>query len=110
MNSGIGTPYASNMPTGDEQIWALLNQFYHFKDTYDDVNFTPPHLATITAKTLIISGDRDHFCPMSLQAEMYTAIPQAYLWVIPNGGHFPFGGRAQLFTDTTLEFLGGQWQ
>lgn len=43
---------------GDEQIRALLNQFHNFKDTYEDVNFTPPHLATITAKTLVINGDR----------------------------------------------------
>jgi pimeloyl-ACP methyl ester carboxylesterase len=95
---------------GDEQIRALLNQFHNFKDTYDDVNFNPPYLATITAKTLIVNGDRDHFCPVSLPVEMYTAIPQAYLWIVPNGDHFPFDGRAKLFTDTVLEFLRGQWQ
>jgi len=32
---------------GDEQILALRRQFYNFKDSYDDMNFTPPYLATI---------------------------------------------------------------
>ena len=27
-----------------------------------------------------------------------------------NGGHFPVGGPPQLFTESVLEFLRGQWQ
>jgi hypothetical protein len=32
-------------------------QFYRMKDSYDDMNFTAPYLATINAPTLIIHGD-----------------------------------------------------
>lgn len=49
--------------------------------------------------------------PVSLPVEMYTAIPQAHLWIVPNGNHFPFKEQsAGLFTETALEFLRGQWK
>jgi pimeloyl-ACP methyl ester carboxylesterase len=96
---------------GDEQIQALLDQFYNFKDVYDDMNFTPPFLSTITAQTLIVHGDRDAFFPVSIPVEMYAFIPHAYLWIVPNGDHVPiFEERAAVFTRTTLEFLRGKWK
>jgi pimeloyl-ACP methyl ester carboxylesterase len=96
---------------GDEQIQALLDQFYDFKDVYDDMNFTPPYLSTITAHTLIVFGDRDAFFPVSIATEMYAAIPQAYLWIVPNGGHIPIWDKHKTeFTQTVLEFLRGEWE
>lgn len=93
---------------GDEQIRALRNQFHNFKDSYDDMNFTSPYLSIITARTLIVHGDRDAFFPVSIPIEMYRSIPQCYLWIVPNGGHVPiFGKRASVFTQTALEFLLG---
>lgn len=44
---------------GDDQIRALIKQFHSFKDSYDDMNFTPPYLSTIKAKTFVVHGDRD---------------------------------------------------
>jgi pimeloyl-ACP methyl ester carboxylesterase len=63
---------------GDEQIRALRNEFYNFKDSYDDMNFTQPYLATITARTLIVHGDRDQFFPVEIPLEMYRSIPHSY--------------------------------
>jgi pimeloyl-ACP methyl ester carboxylesterase len=81
------------------------------KDSYEDVNFTPPHLATIQARTLIVHGDRDPLYPVGLAVEMYAAIPRSYLWVVPNGGHGPiFGDRAPGFRENALAFLGGVWK
>jgi pimeloyl-ACP methyl ester carboxylesterase len=80
------------------------------KDSYTDMNFTPPLLSTITARTLIVHGDRDPLYPVSLAMEMYAAIPRSYLWVIPNGGHGPiFGEMAVSFIETALAFLRGGW-
>jgi pimeloyl-ACP methyl ester carboxylesterase len=98
---------------GDDQIRTLLDQFYSFADKYDDAyaNFTPPYLSTITAKTLIVDGDRDPFIHASMLVEMYTFIPHAYLWVIPNGRHMAvFDKHAAAFTQTALEFLRGEWE
>ena len=91
---------------GDEQIRALHAQLRALKDSYDDMNFTPPYLSTITARTLIVHGDRDPLYPVNLAMEMYSAIPKAALWVVPNGGHGPiFGPMAPRFRETALEFL-----
>ena len=72
---------------GDEQIRALRRQFHGFKDSYEDMNFTPPHLATIQARTLIVHGDRDQFFPVNIPLEMYRSIPNSCLWIIPKGRH-----------------------
>jgi len=91
---------------GDDQIRALWNQMSALKDSYDDMNFTPPYLSTITARTLIVHGDRDPLYPVNLALEMFTAIPRSYLWVIPNGGHGPiFGEMAGPFANKSLDFL-----
>jgi len=95
---------------GDEQIRALWRLADAFKDSYTDMNFTPPLLSTITARTLIVHGDRDPLYPVNLATEMYAAIPRSYLWVIPNGGHGPiFGDMADGFVKTALQFLRGEW-
>jgi len=69
-------------PRGDEQIRALWKQAHAFKDSYEDLSFTPPLLATITARTLIVHGDRDPFYPLDLALQMHAAIPRAVLTTV----------------------------
>jgi pimeloyl-ACP methyl ester carboxylesterase len=95
---------------GDEQIRALRRQFHGFKDSYDDMNFTAPLLSTITAQTLIVHGDRDAFFPVSIPVEQYCAIPNSFLWIIPNGSHVPIVEHAAEFTRIALQFLSGAWR
>jgi len=93
-------------PQGDEQIRKIWRQMHGFADSYDDMNFTPPYLSTITARTLIVHGDRDPLYPVHLALEMFTAIPRSSLWIVPNGGHGPiFGEMAERFVETALRFL-----
>jgi pimeloyl-ACP methyl ester carboxylesterase len=95
---------------GSDQLQQLLAHARAFAESYDDVNFTPPYLGTITADTLIVFGDRDPLYPVSLAFELHAAIPRSHLWVIPNGGHGPvFGDAAARFTETALAFLRNQW-
>jgi pimeloyl-ACP methyl ester carboxylesterase len=96
---------------GDQQIRELWLQGNGFKDSYDDMNFTAPYLSTITARTLIVHGDRDPFYPAGIAMEMYAAIPQSYLWMVPNGGHGPiFGDLKDGFVETASAFLRGDWE
>ena len=96
---------------GDDQIRALWTQFRDFEDNYDDMNFTAPYLSTITARTLIVHGDRDQSFPVNIPVEEYEAIPNSYLWIVPNGQHVPiFGATADYFTGTALAFLRGEWE
>jgi len=92
---------------GDDQIRALWRHAAGFADSYDDMNLTPPHLATISSRTLIVYGDRDPLYPIEMALEMYRAFPRAALRVVPGGGHGPiFGDRVRAeFADTALTFL-----
>lgn len=91
---------------GDEQIVALWEWERGMKDSYDDMNFTPPSLARITASTLIVCGDRDFLYPVEMAVEMYRAIPRSALWVVPNSGHGPiFQDAKAQFVQTTLKFF-----
>jgi pimeloyl-ACP methyl ester carboxylesterase len=95
---------------GDAQIEALWRQANSFANSYDDINFTTPLLSTIKARTLIVHGDRDPLYPAGIAVEMYHAIPQSYLWIVPNGGHGPiFGAASAPFAETVLPFLRGEW-
>jgi pimeloyl-ACP methyl ester carboxylesterase len=91
---------------GDDQIKAIWEWQYGMKDSYDDMNFTPPALARISARTLIIFGDRDVLYPVEMAIHMYRAIPHSDLWVVPNGGHGPvFGDSKDQFVQTVLTFF-----
>ncbi|HEX7794040.1 MAG TPA: alpha/beta fold hydrolase [Vicinamibacterales bacterium] len=93
---------------GDEQIARLYDMTRSFATSYDDMAFTLSSLAAITARTLIVHGDRDPLYPVELAVELLRGIPGSALWVIANGGHGPiFGERAPLFRSEALAFLAG---
>ena len=101
---------------GEQQVRALLAQFHGFKDSYDDMNFTPPYLSTIQARTLVVHGDRDEYFPLSIPVDLYRSIPRAHLWIVPHCGHgllreaFASGMGKEVFLQTALAFLRGEWE
>jgi pimeloyl-ACP methyl ester carboxylesterase len=93
---------------GDPQVSDLNGQFLGFKNSYEDMNLTPPYLATIKARTLVIHGDRDVFFPVDIPVSMYTSIPGSQLWIVPNGDHVPiYGKRTPEFLRIARQFLAG---
>ena len=92
---------------GDEQIRQLISQFNALAENYDDVNFTKQSLSTITARTLIVHGDRDNFFPVEIPISIYRSIPDAELWIVPGGDHAPIYDPAVPFASTALRFLDG---
>jgi pimeloyl-ACP methyl ester carboxylesterase len=93
---------------GEDQVRMLLTQARAFQSSYDDMSFTPPHLATITARTLLVFGDKDPLYPVQIPVEMHAAIPKSRLWIVPNGGHGPiFGDMREHFVETALSFFKG---
>lgn len=98
---------------GIEQVRALMRAFHDFHDDHTDMSFTPPHLASIEASTLIVHGDRDRFFPVTIPVEQYRSIPNSYLWILPNAGHVPLihheRGRAR-FAELAWSFLAGEWE
>jgi pimeloyl-ACP methyl ester carboxylesterase len=91
---------------GDQQIAALWNWAREMKGSYDDMNFTPPSLSRIRARTLIVYGDRDPLYPVEMAVDMYRAMPSSALWVVPNRGHGPvFSQDAAQFAQAALAFF-----
>lgn len=104
-------------------LWTATNQNAHvfakallhppastkaFADSYDGMNFTPPYLGRISARALIVQGDRDPLCPAEISEEMARAIPRSSLRIVPNAGHGPvLGQRWPQFLKTAAEFLRG---
>jgi pimeloyl-ACP methyl ester carboxylesterase len=91
---------------GDDQIRALWRHAREFADDRADMNFDAASLAPITAKTMIVHGDRDPLYPVELAVELYRSIAAASLWVVPGGGHGPvFGEQAAPFVRTAAAFF-----
>jgi pimeloyl-ACP methyl ester carboxylesterase len=106
---------ASTTPRYPEQARAIMRTMpregvagyaHQFAEDRDDMNFTADTLAAITGRTLIVHGDRDPLYPVELAIELLRGIPNAALWVVPNGGHGPiFGEHAEPFARAALAFL-----
>lgn len=91
---------------GDHQIRTLLDQARALAANSHDMNLTPDDLGRITARTLIVHGDRDPFYPVQMAVDLYTAIPRSALWVVPGGAHVPIFGEARgPFVGTAMAFL-----
>jgi pimeloyl-ACP methyl ester carboxylesterase len=92
---------------GDAQIRALWAHARGFATSHDDMTFTPPHLATIRARTLVVCGDRDPLYPVEIFVEQHRAIPRSSLWVVPDGGHdCIWTTEREEFARRALAFLG----
>ena len=108
MPAEVQQMYRECAKRGDEQIRQLITQFNALHKNYDDMNFAAQSLSAITARTLIVHGDRDNFFPVEIAVSIYRSIPDAALWIVPNGDHVPIYDSMIPFTSTALRFLDGK--
>lgn len=74
----------------------------------NDLAFTRERLGAISARTLLVAGDRDPLYPVELAVELLRGIPRAALYVVPFGGHGPiFAREREPFVRRALPFLEG---
>jgi pimeloyl-ACP methyl ester carboxylesterase len=99
--------YRACAKRGEAQIHQLIAQFKAFHENDDDMNFTAQDLSAITARTLIVHGDRDRFFPVEISVSIYRSIPDAALWIVPGGDHVPIFDATVPFVSTALRFLDG---
>ena len=90
---------------GDAQLDQLASQFRSMRHSYEDMNLTPPQLAAIEARTMIVHGENDEFFPLDIPLEMYRNIPDASIWIIPEGDHIPIYDPLVRFAEVVLRFL-----
>jgi pimeloyl-ACP methyl ester carboxylesterase len=67
-------------------------------------HITHAELAKIACPTLVIGGDHDVILPHHT-LEIAEAIPNSYLWILPNSGHATPIYYKDLFNSTVLDFL-----
>jgi pimeloyl-ACP methyl ester carboxylesterase len=97
--------YRACAQRGDDQIHRLIAQFNALGDNHDDMRFTAEELSAITARTLIVHGDRDRFFPVEIPVGLYRSLSNAALWIIPGGDHVPIYDATVPFVSTALQFL-----
>jgi pimeloyl-ACP methyl ester carboxylesterase len=91
---------------GDDQVRALYAMTRSFATSEGDMAFTREQLERITARTLIVHGDRDPYYPVEMALELFRGIPKSALWVVPYGGHGPvFGPLTSAFVRQALAHL-----
>lgn len=102
-------------PGGEAQVRRLIASFHGLAEVVEQIDVPPEELSSIEARTLIVLGDRDPLFPVHLALELYQAIPDAALWVVPMGGHFAiwpdWGGSAEaasIFPAVVTRFLGSE--
>lgn len=102
-------------PGGETQVRRLIASFHRLGEYVEEIDVPPEELSSIEARTLIVLGDRDPVFPVHLALEMYQAIPNAALWIIPMEGHsamWPdWGGSAEaasIFPVVVTRFLGSK--
>ena len=59
MNEEAIENFSQRHENGREQFEMIMSKFNSFQNDYTSMNFTPPILSTIQAKTLIVMGDKD---------------------------------------------------
>ena len=70
-----------------------------------ELTATPTDLAVITRPALIVHSDRDPFFPVNIPVDMYRAIPNAELCILPGTGHAPPREQPGLFVQIVTRFL-----
>lgn len=105
--------YRGIQPRGDAQIKRLHDQAVWLTDDHEDFSVSRAALARITVPTLVVWGDRDAYFPVETAVELYRALPEARLWIVPGQGHTPvfeyLGGSAEaarVFPAVVTRFLG----
>ena len=91
---------------GDGQLRALYAMTRSFATSEGDMAFTPDLLGQISARTLIVHGDRDPLYPIEMALELFRGIPRSSLWIVPNAAHGPvFGPLAPEFARLAIAHL-----
>ncbi len=95
-------------PQGGPEAWKTVirrvaEMFAHGTDHL----YTPAELSTLRSPTMLIVGDRDPIVPLEHALEMFRAIPNADLWVIPHATHIVAARtwRRDCFLQEVVRFL-----
>jgi len=66
--------------------------------------YSTADISTIKAPTLVINGDHDDM-DMEHTRSLYEALPNAELYIVPDGDHYALSKKPELINEVALEFL-----
>ncbi len=87
-----------------KQTTEIKNQYKLMAMMTKEPNITLEQLHTIKCPTLVIGGDHDALLPKHTLL-IADAIPQSYLWIIPNSGHSTPINYSKQFNETINDFF-----
>jgi pimeloyl-ACP methyl ester carboxylesterase len=90
---------------GPDYADTILDLWVNSVNRPDELPFTPTDLEKITCPTLILHGDRDRYFPVHVPVNMYRAIPNAELCILPNCGHLLPEESPEMFEKVLADFL-----
>ena len=87
-----------------KQTAEIKNQYKLMAMMTKEPNITLQQLHSIKCPTLVIGGDHDALLPKHTML-IADAIPQSYLWILPNSGHATPINYSKQFNETINEFF-----
>jgi pimeloyl-ACP methyl ester carboxylesterase len=98
----LGPAYGEVSPDGIDHFRVVATKVGEMAAREPHLDAT--ELTAVTARTLLVYGD-DDIITLAHSVEMYDAIPDAELAVVPGTSHFLTQEKPQLITSLVLDFL-----
>jgi pimeloyl-ACP methyl ester carboxylesterase len=90
---------------GPEHWRTLREAFRTFYRDPGELPFVPEDLHAITCPVLVMHGDRDEFFPVHIPVQMYQALPQSELCILPATRHGLPRERPEWSQEIVQDFL-----
>jgi pimeloyl-ACP methyl ester carboxylesterase len=98
----LGSTYGEVSPDGQDHFAAVVRK--DFELSAREPKFTAEDIAVIGARTLVLTAD-DDLTPLDHTLEMYRAIPNSELAVVPGTSHFFLQEKPEASNAILLDFL-----
>ena len=98
----LGATYGEVSPDGEAHFPVVVRK--DFELSASGPAFTADDVARITARTLVMAAD-DDLLPIERFADLYRAIPDAELSIVPGTSHFLLQEKPEACNAILLEFL-----
>ena len=98
----LGATYGEVSPDGEEHFPVVVRKDFEF--TAAGPFFTADDVAAITARTLVMAAD-DDLLPIERFADLYRAIPDAELSIVPGTSHFLLQEKPEACNTVISDFL-----
>ena len=101
-SDGLAQAYAQLSPDGADHFQVVVRKLERV--WAEEPRITADELGSIRARTLVMAGDVD-MIRLEHTVELYRAVPDARLCIVPDAGHDLIESKAQLVNAVLLDFL-----